>query len=245
MVVCGARPARVGGQPESQPDQQHRLRGGRDQRDRGPPRHRGSSPRGDRVPSRASGCDRAATRLPMRRPPSSSGGRTRRRRRPGWDSAPGPRRCGRADARWTSSRPRFARESDTATASSERRLGAGRERLQVGADHHLHDLLEGGPRLPAQLPLRLRRVRDQLLDIRRARQVGIDPDVIVGLQADAGEGGFDEIPDRVGDARADDVVVRVPAAGASATSPRRTPSRSPSHGGRPGCPAPAHPPGRA
>ena len=108
---------RAGRQPESQPDLQHRLRGGRDQRDRGSLRHRGSPPGGDASSLSSIRTRSSATTAPTRRRPSSSPGRPRHRRRPRSASAPGPRRCGRAGVPSTSSRRRSARGSATATAS--------------------------------------------------------------------------------------------------------------------------------
>ena len=58
---------------------------------------------------------------------------------------------------------------------------------------------------------------------------------VLPVQADEPERHLAELADRVHLAGGDHVVVRGVAAGASATSPRRTRGRSPSRGARPGC----------
>src|SRR5689334_21381638 len=58
---------------------------------------------------------------------------------------------------------------------------AGGEQLEVGVDHQLHEVLERGPRLPAELVLRLRVVADQVLDLGWAEELRVDPDVVAGV----------------------------------------------------------------
>ena len=43
--------------------------------------------------------------------------------------------------------------------------------FEIGIDHHLDELAERGPRLPAQRLARLRRVADEVVDLRGAEEL--------------------------------------------------------------------------
>ena len=68
--------------------------------------------------------------------------------------------------------PRGGLGPQQALARDGARLG--RQGVEVRPDHHLDQLLEADARLPAELALRLRRVRDDLLDVGRPREIRVD-----------------------------------------------------------------------
>src|ERR1700688_3300982 len=56
--------------------------------------------------------------------------------------------------------------------------------LEVGAHHHLDEILETCLRLPAKDASRLRRVADEMIDFRRAVKMRIDHDMVLPAEAD-------------------------------------------------------------
>ena len=89
-----------------------------------------------------------------------------------------------------------------------RKLAASAQQLIVGVDHQPDQLLKAGSRPPAELSLRLGRVADQMIDLRRALERLVDPDVIVDRDAGLVEGDLQALPHRVRLSGGDDVVVR-------------------------------------
>src|SRR4051812_4955776 len=90
--------------------------------------------------------------------------------------------CRRDNSRATASPrippPTTARSHSSGAAATSARLllrHAPREQLQVGVDHPLDHLLEGGARAPAKLLARLARVPDQVLHLGRPQVALIDP----------------------------------------------------------------------
>ena len=77
----------------------------------------------------------------------------------------------------------------------------------VGVDHHPDQLLEADLGLPAEDALGLAGVPHQMLYLRRTHQCGIDLHVIVGVQTGVIERDLQALPDRVGLAGGDHVVV--------------------------------------
>src|SRR5256885_3948840 len=60
-----------------------------------------------------------------------------------------------------------------------------RQPLEIGVDHHLDELPERGTGLPAELLARLRRVPDQMVDLRRAHEPRVLDDRLLPVEADA------------------------------------------------------------
>src|SRR5918992_4369898 len=71
------------------------------------------------------------------------------------------------------------------------------EELEVCIDHQTDHLLEAGARLPTELLPRLGGVADQMLDLGRTQEAGIDPHVPIGIQPDVVEGDPHELANRV------------------------------------------------
>jgi len=79
--------------------------------------------------------------------------------------------------------------------------------LEVGIDHDLDELAESDLRGPPELRPGLGRVGPELRDLRRTEEPRVDLDVFTPVEADVIEGLRDELVDRVGLPRPDDVVV--------------------------------------
>src|SRR5919112_4527090 len=87
--------------------------------------------------------------------------------------------------------------SGAATSASLLLRYAAREQVQIGVDHQLHHLLEGGRRTPAQLLARLARVADQVLDLRRAQEALVDPHVVGRVEPHVRERHVDQLAHRM------------------------------------------------
>src|SRR5262249_58793918 len=82
------------------------------------------------------------------------------------------------------------------------------QRLQVGSRHQPDQLLERGPRLPAEVALGLLRGADQMIHLRWPDESRIDLDVALEvLQAGLVEGDAATIADGMRDPRRDHVVL--------------------------------------
>ena len=62
-----------------------------------------------------------------------------------------------------------------------------RQALHVRIDHHLDELLERDLRLPAELPAGLGRIAHEVIYLRRADELLVDVDVLLGVEADVRE----------------------------------------------------------
>ena len=89
---------------------------------------------------------------------------------------------------------------------------------------------------PAEDARRLRGVAAELVHLGRAEVALVDPDVALPVEAGEAEGDLDELAAPSASRRSRSRSRPARPAGASATSPRRTPGHSPSRAGRPGCP---------
>ena len=120
-------------------------------------------------------------------------------------------------------------------ASGARRWRAARGRSRPSASPCSSKLVVGAP---AELLARLARVADQVLDLGGAQVIGVDADVVLGVEARRAR--TPRPPARAPSAprRSRSRSRRARPAGASATSPRRSPWRSPSRARRRGCRAP-------
>jgi hydrogenase assembly chaperone HypC/HupF len=89
------------------------------------------------------------------------------------------------------------------TATSPRLLlrHSASEQLEVCIDHQTNHLLEACARLPAELLARLAGVADQVLDLGRAHEARVDPDMLVGLEPGVLEGQLDGVMRRLYDER--------------------------------------------
>src|SRR5918992_2721439 len=83
------------------------------------------------------------------------------------------------------------------------------EELEVCIDHQTDHLFKACARLPTELLPRLGGVADQMLDLGRTQEAGIDPHVPIGIQPDVVEGDPHELANRVRLAGGYDVVVRL------------------------------------
>src|SRR5271169_2760856 len=80
-------------------------------------------------------------------------------------------------------------------------------KVDVMPNHHLDQLCEGNPRLPAENAARLDRIAAQRIDLGRPEIAAIDLDVKPPVEASRGEGELDEIAHAVRLPGGDDVVV--------------------------------------
>ena len=79
---------------------------------------------------------------------------------------------------------------------------------QIGLHHHADQPLEVDGRRPSELRARLRRIPDQMIDLRRSQQARIGTHVPAPVQTDMLERGLHQLPDRAADPGGDDVVAR-------------------------------------
>src|ERR1044072_3741059 len=112
----------------------------------------------------------------------------------------------RSDRRSTSSRATASPTIPAPTTTRSQRSGATTaplaglpprpapwEQLDVRVSHHARHLLEARARHPAELLARLGRVADQVLDLGRAQEARIDPDVMLGGEPRVLEGDLHEL----------------------------------------------------
>src|SRR5919106_2167305 len=83
------------------------------------------------------------------------------------------------------------------------------EEREVCIDHQTDHLFKACARLPTELLPRLGGVADQMLDLGRTQEAGIDPDVPIGIQPDVVEGDPHELANRVRLAGGDHEVIRL------------------------------------
>ena len=120
------------------------------------------------------------------------------------------------------------------------RSGCGSAQGDVGIDHHLDQLLEADLAASSRAPASPCRVAQQQIDLGRAIELRVDRRRAAASPGPAWSKAIStNSSTRVRLAGADDVVVRLRPAGASATWPGRSRRRSPSRAWRPGCPAAA------
>src|SRR2546423_15418062 len=88
--------------------------------------------------------------------------------------------------------------------------GRGRGRSQtrdVGVDEQVYELCEGQARFPAQPLTRLRRVADEVVQLRGSPlKRRVDTHVLLPVESDVPEGELDDVPHRMALAGCDDVV---------------------------------------
>ena len=86
-------------------------------------------------------------------------------------------------------------------------------------DHHPAQVVGADLGRPAELLSGLARVAEQDVDLGGPHVALVELDEVVVVEVEHAEGPLEELADRVGLARGDDVVVGLRPAGASATSP--------------------------
>jgi hypothetical protein len=80
-------------------------------------------------------------------------------------------------------------------------------KVDVMPNHHLDQLCEGNPRLPAENAARLDRIAAQCIDLGRPEIAAIDLDVKPPVEASRGEGELDETAHAVRLPGSDDIVI--------------------------------------
>src|SRR5438552_6927946 len=96
----------------------------------------------------------------------------------------------------------------SAPVTRTRTLPHGRlQALEVGVHHQLDELLESDRRLPSELALRLGWIADQDVYFGRTNECRVDVDVLLPIEACAGESDLAELPHRMRLVRGDDVVL--------------------------------------